>query len=78
MLPGGYLCIADLEKEDGSFHGIEIDVHHGFDQDDLGQRASQAGFTEIRFQTVFNIAKNRGSGNRDCPVFLMTAQRPEK
>jgi ubiquinone/menaquinone biosynthesis C-methylase UbiE len=23
MNPGGWLCIADLDKEDGSFHGIE-------------------------------------------------------
>lgn len=73
--PGGYLCIADLDQEDGSFHGIEVDVHHGFDQADLGLRAAQAGFTEIRFQTVFSIAKERESGTYEYPVFLMTARR---
>ena len=36
--PGGHLCIADLDQEDGSFHGPEVDVHHGFDQADLGRR----------------------------------------
>lgn len=73
--PGGYLCIADLDKEDGSFHGIEVDVHHGFDRTDLARRAEQAGFGDIGFQTVFNIAKARETETRDYPVFLMTARR---
>lgn len=72
---GGYLCIADLDKEDGSFHGPEVDVHHGFDQADLRQRAAQAGFADIQFQTVFTITKERETGDQDYPVFLMTAQR---
>lgn len=75
--PGGYLCIADLDNEDGSFHGPEVDVHHGFDQADLARRASQAGFTDMRFQTVFTITKEREYGSMDYPVFLMTARRAE-
>ena len=76
MKPGAYLCIADLDKEDGSFHGIEIDVHHGFDRADLTRRATQAGFADVAFQTVFNIAKDQPTGAaRDYPVFLMTARR---
>src|SRR5512143_169726 len=73
--PGGYLCIADLDKEDGSFHGIEVDVHHGFDRTDLSRRAAKAGFADTQFQTVFSIAKERETGTRDYPVFLMTARR---
>jgi 2-polyprenyl-3-methyl-5-hydroxy-6-metoxy-1,4-benzoquinol methylase len=73
--PGGYLCIADLDQEDGSFHGPEIDVHHGFDRTDLSRRAAQAGFTDPQFQAVFSIAKALASGSRDYPVFLMTARR---
>ncbi len=75
--PGGSLCIADLDKEDGSFHGPEIDVHHGFDRADLNLRAARAGFTDMQFQTVFNISKEQGSGPRDYPVFLLTARRAE-
>ncbi len=75
LQPGGYLCIADLDQEDGSFHGPEVDVHHGFDRADLERRAAQAGFAGIRFQTVFSIAKERESGTQDYPVFLMTARR---
>ena len=73
--PGGHLCIADLDCEDGSFHGIEVDVHHGFDRDDLARRAAQAGFTDLRFRTVFSISREREAGTRDYPVFLMAARR---
>jgi len=75
LQPGGYLCIADLDQEDGSFHGPAVDVHHGFDRADLGLRAAQAGFAGMRFQTVFSIAKENAGGARDYPVFLMTARR---
>ncbi|KAB2313424.1 methyltransferase domain-containing protein [Betaproteobacteria bacterium SCN2] len=73
--PGGTLCVADLDQEDGSFHGPEVDVHHGFDRGDLGRRAVNAGFDDVRFQTVFSIAKEQETGTRDYPVFLMTARR---
>src|SRR5512135_3841299 len=73
--PGGYLCIADLDTEDGSFHGIEVDVHHGFDRTELGRHTTQAGFADVQFQTVFSIAKEGETGTRDYPVFLMTARR---
>ncbi len=73
--PGGYLCVADLDQEDGSFHGPAVDVHHGFDRAELRWRAAQAGFTDLQFQTVFSIAKELASGSRDYPVFLMTARR---
>jgi 2-polyprenyl-3-methyl-5-hydroxy-6-metoxy-1,4-benzoquinol methylase len=74
---GGYLCIADLDQEDGSFHGPEIDVHHGFDRAALSRRTVQAGFAAMQFQTVFSIAKERDSGTQDYPVFLMTARRED-
>ena len=73
--PGGTLCIADLDKEDGSFHGPEVDVHHGFDRADLSRRAARSGFANVQFQNVFSIVKEREDGTRDYPVFLMTAAR---
>jgi ubiquinone/menaquinone biosynthesis C-methylase UbiE len=73
--PGGHLCIADLDREDGSFHGIEVDVHHGFDREALAGLAQAAGFKEVRFRTVFEIVKAQENGERAYPVFLMTARR---
>lgn len=72
--PGGHLCIADLDREDGSFHGIEVDVHHGFDRDELAALARAAGFEDVRFRTVFDIVKPQTDGERAYPVFLMTAR----
>jgi len=72
--PGGWLCIADLDKEDGSFHGSHVDVHHGFERSALATQAAQAGFNEIDFSTVFEISKDTENGARAYPVFLMVAR----
>lgn len=69
----GYLCIADLDSEDGSFHGNEFSGHKGFDRRDLAQRAQRAGFRNIGFSTAFEVRK--GKPERGYPVFLMTAEK---
>lgn len=74
LTPDGTLCIADLDQEDGSFHGIEVDVHHGFDREALGDLARQAGFDQVEFETVFSIDKETADGMRSYPVFLMLAR----
>lgn len=76
LRPGGWLCLADLDREDGSFHGPEVlEVHHGFDRAALAQCACRAGFTDVSFETVFTISKEQETGVRDYPVFLMSARR---
>lgn len=76
LTPGGWLCIADLDAEDGSFHGAEIDVHHGFARGALASQVVAAGYDEARFRTVFEIVKAGAAGERAYPVFLMVARRP--
>jgi ubiquinone/menaquinone biosynthesis C-methylase UbiE len=73
--PGGWLCLIDLDQEDGSFHGIEFEVHHGFDRAQLARQAHAAGLGEAVFSTVFSIRKEKAAGPRDYPVFLMAAQK---
>ncbi|HRH79438.1 MAG TPA: class I SAM-dependent methyltransferase [Thiobacillaceae bacterium] len=75
LSPGGWVCIADLDREDGSFHGSEVDVHHGFDRQALAGLVTAAGFGETRFETVFEIVKETEQGSRAYPVFLMVARR---
>jgi len=77
LKPGGHLCVADLDAEDGSFHGPEYDVHPGFERTALAARVEAAGFARPRFQTVFEIVKERPEGPRAYPVFLMTARRAD-
>ena len=72
---GGWLCIADLAQEDGSFHGVEVDVHHGFDTDQLVALAKEAGFAAPSLSTVLQIAKETADGTRSFPVFLLVAQK---
>lgn len=73
--PGGWLAIADLDREDGSFHGPEVDVHHGFDRAELARKAQAVGLREVSFDTVLYIDKVTEAGPRSYPVFLMTARR---
>lgn len=75
LKPGGWLAVADLDREDGSFHGPEVDVHHGFERDALAALSRTAGFADIAFDTVFEIEKDRDGVARRYPVFLMTARR---
>jgi ubiquinone/menaquinone biosynthesis C-methylase UbiE len=74
--PGGYLCIADLDKEDGSFHGHHVhDVHHGFDRDALAKKAKEAGFTDVVFSTAYKLTKEVEDDSHTFPIFLMVAKK---
>ena len=67
---GGFVAIADLDSEDGSFHGDNVGVfHYGFDRDILENIAKETGFKEIKFDLASTISKP----HREFTVFLMTA-----
>jgi ubiquinone/menaquinone biosynthesis C-methylase UbiE len=69
--PGGALCIADLDQEDGSFHGPEVDVHHGFDRTDLSGARSQVCRRVVPDRVQHH--QEHEDGTRDT-VFLMAAR----
>ena len=74
--PNGYLIIADLDKEDGSFHTDgTTDVHKGFGRTELQKWVEAAGFGNVRFSTVYEIKKRIGNKEKVFPVFLMVAQK---
>ena len=75
IMPGGYLCIADLDTEDGGFHGDNDTVfHHGFDRAALSRLLRDAGFDDLRERTAANVVKRVPDGSkRSFPVFLITA-----
>ncbi|MBN1439993.1 MAG: class I SAM-dependent methyltransferase [Anaerolineales bacterium] len=72
----GFACIADLDSEDGSFHGGGFDGHRGFDRGELQALAVRAGFRKVAFDTVFRMRKQTERGVREFPLFLMTAEKP--
>ena len=71
LRPGGFIAIADLDTEDGSFHshGNEGVYHFGFDREALRETAEKHGFTNVRFDTALTIEKPAGN----YPVFLFYA-----
>ena len=69
----GVLCLADLDTEDGSFHGEGFDGHLGFDRDALAAMARTAGFETVRFTTAYEMEKEAAGSMRTFPIFLMVA-----
>jgi len=72
---GGTVCVADLDREDGSFHGQGFTGHNGFDRAELRAKLERSRFRDVRFETVFEVKKVTASGARAFPVFLATAVR---
>jgi len=70
--PEGYLAIADLYQEDGSFHGPDVKVHLGFDPEKLKEIFRNNGFKNIVYKTCFEVKRESGIS---YPVFLLVAQK---
>ena len=78
LRPGGALALADLDREDGSFHADPTGVHHlGFERADLAATLADAGFTDVRDGTATTLERPQEDGSvRRYPVFLIVARRP--
>ncbi|HTO01039.1 MAG TPA: class I SAM-dependent methyltransferase [Microthrixaceae bacterium] len=70
LAPSGRLCVVDLDKEDGSFHGEGFGGHHGFDRDALAKSLQSSGFGEVDFTDCHYIVRD----DANYPMFLATAQ----
>jgi len=71
----GYLCVADLDEEDGSFHGPEFLGHKGFKREDIGRKTRRADFKSVDFRTAFRMTKNDSEGQKEFSLFLMVARK---
>ncbi len=73
LAPGGFIALADLAEEDGTFHdhGNEGVHHFGFDCEELKERAKKAGFKDIDCRIVHTLVKEKGN----YPIILLTAKR---
>lgn len=70
---GGKIALADLDKEDGSFHPEDIEgvFHQGFERGALETLLRESGFQEIVFTTATEVSKE----DRGYPIFLVTATK---
>ncbi|MCL4432550.1 MAG: methyltransferase domain-containing protein [Epsilonproteobacteria bacterium] len=70
----GFIAIADLEEEDGTFHAQHGNdgVHHfGFNRESLRKTIEKTGFKNVRFHNAYSV--DREDGN--YPIFLVTATK---
>ena len=76
LLPRGYLAIADLYTEDGSFHGEGFDGHMGFDPEELKLSLLKTGFSAVNYETCYTVVRKvTETVNRSYPIFLITASK---
>ncbi|MDD2701612.1 MAG: class I SAM-dependent methyltransferase [Sideroxydans sp.] len=75
--PGGQVAFADLDTEDGAFHGDNTGVFHlGFDRAHLKELLLAAGFAEVRDSTATSVSKEVEGQQREFPIFLIVARKP--
>ncbi|MCX6250664.1 MAG: class I SAM-dependent methyltransferase [Bacteroidetes bacterium] len=78
LTPGGILAIADLYQEDGSFHDGDLNVHRGFNPEDLTSILLKQGFNDIKIAPCFVIRKEVSAEIiKEYPVFVLTAFRKD-
>ena len=66
----GFIAIADLESEDGTFHSDNTGVFHfGFDEKTLFSVVEKSGFQNVEFKNINTINKP----HKEFGVFLLTA-----
>jgi len=71
--PGASIALADLDKEDGSFHPEDSEgvFHLGFKRNELQIILEKYGFREVQFVTAHTINKEE----KKYPIFLVTATK---
>ncbi len=77
LLPAGFLAIADLDLDDGEFHGNNEGVFHfGFDRAKLRKDFTEAGFDNVQDVSAAEVRKaTLNKEKRSFDVFLMTGQK---
>ena len=73
LSPGAFIALADLDKEDGSFHPEDTEgiFHLGFKRNELQIILEKYGFGGIRFLTAHTVNKEE----KKYPIFLVTATK---
>jgi len=76
LRPGGFLAIADLYPEDGSFHGPDFTGHKGFNPESLVSLAESKGFENFSVEKCFVINKKISDDlARQFDVYLLVAKK---
>lgn len=73
----GYLCIVDLDEDDGSFHKLEknFNGHDGFKQNELQQVLERIGCKGLESRTFYNGVKNNNGVLLPYSLFIMIGKK---
>ncbi len=78
LRPGGWLALADLDSEDGSFHGPDVqDVHHlGFARETMAGWLTAAGCEQVSVSDAHRVTRPDVNGiPRTYGVFLAVGRK---
>jgi len=73
--PGGYICLCDLDKEDGSFHQDDTVPHNGFERAFIEALLAKNGFEIMDSSTVYTNRKTIRGEEREFPVFMVIGKK---
>lgn len=71
LVPGGHLCVVDLDAEDGSFHGEGAQVHHGFAREAFAGLLRSTGFVDVGLSDCGTVDRD----GIEFGLFLAVASR---
>ena len=73
---GGWIALADLDSEDGTFHADPTGIyHHGFERAVVCRWLNEAGFTDVVSRDAYRITRPASDGVvRTFPIFLVIAR----
>lgn len=71
---GGYLCIGDLDEENGSFHKKGFIGHNGFNRNNLEKKLENIGLKTIHYEQAFQM-KREHTGDKVYNVFVLIAEK---
>ena len=77
LKPGGMLCIADLDPDEGLFHSDNTGVFHfGFEREKLKSEFEKAGFSCVKDVTAAEVTKPLpDGGERRFSLFLISGKK---
>ena len=73
-----YLCIADLDKEDGDFHSPDMNFtgHFGFEKNEIENYLKNAGFEPVYYKIFLEMERtNFENVIKTYPVFVIIAKK---
>lgn len=74
----GYLCLCDLDSEDGSFHSREVVPHNGFARNEIEAILENCQLEVVLSTTGYIVRKEVAGTLREFPVFLIIGKKRHK